>query len=138
MCALIVLSAYASRDNPNRESLQRTFRFDQQVGIAHVRGDTMEGCLAAANSSIKPGVKVTIADQPDKHFLNESRPMVETATVVELLSRDCDNYRLYTNEFSNSGPAYYRIRLDRAWKGNAYAFAIVQPSGAVVTSGASH
>ena len=52
---------------------------------------TTEGSLAIENPGIKPGVKITLADQPGEHFMNQATPLVDTATVVELLSQDCDN-----------------------------------------------
>jgi len=108
------------------------FRYEQQIGMASVNGT--EGCLAIINPSIKPGTMITLADQPGEHFINDATPIVETATVVELLPKDCDNSKMTTNEFGIA-PTYYRIRVDKEFKGNIYVFAIIPPSGPLTTSG---
>ena len=134
LCAITFLCGCSSQTDRNRESPQPAFRFDQQIGIANLQTDKT-GCLALANPSIKPGVKVTLVDQPGEHLANTTTPIIDTATVEELLSQACDDNHLLSNELSNSGPTYYRIRLDHEWKGNGYVFAIIPPSGAMTTSG---
>ena len=116
---LIVLSGCAR---------QLDFRYDQQIGVANIQGEKNEACLAIANPSIKPGTKLTLVLQGEE-------PIIDTATVAELLSQDCDNNHLSSTELSTSGPTYYRIRTDKQSKDGGYAFAILQPSGPVAIQG---
>jgi hypothetical protein len=118
--ALILTSTCGRRPVP-----EDLFRFDQQIGIANVHGT--DGCLAIADPSIAPGAKVILADQGAENLgFKESR--IGEGTVVERLSEDCDNRKLYSTELSVSGPAYYLIRQASEWNGNSYAFAIVDPA----------
>jgi hypothetical protein len=108
---------------------QNPFRYDQQIGVANVKRDTNDGCLALIDPNLKPGAKVTLVDQPAELLVNT--PGVNEASVVERLSKDCDNDHMASTEISVSGPTYYRIRTAKQWQGNAYAIAIAEPSGSV-------
>ena len=109
----------------------RSFRFDQQIGIARL-SEQREGCFAIANSSIQPNTKVVLADQGAEHELSETSRIAD-ALVGERID-NCDNNHLYSNEWSNAGPTYYRLRMTDEWKGNGYVVVIVPPAGSLVVN----
>ena len=100
--------------------------------MANVQFEKSEGCLAMASTAIQPGAKVTLVDQPLENAKVDASSIYE-ASVVERLSGDCDNSHMATNELRVEGPVYYRIRTAKpgSVSGNAYAIAIVEPSGPV-------
>jgi len=111
---------------------QSPFRYDQQVGIANLHGS--DGCLASANPAIDSGARITLVDQPAENLAFQT-PIIAEATMVERLKEDCDDQHMYTQEFSLSGPTYYRIRLKSDWSGNSYVFAILDPLRPVTANG---
>jgi len=116
---------------PPAVASKSSFNYDQQIGIANVH--ERDGCLAAANPSIKPGTKVTLVDQPSEHLAFDT-PAITEATVADVVP-DCDNHHLLSTELSLSGPTYYRLGLEKPWSGNDYVFAIIDPSGPVAVNG---
>ena len=131
VCMLIVTFGCS---RPSEPVSQNSFRYDQQIGVARIQLENSEGCLAVTDPSIKAGAKVTLVAQPIEKQSGET-PGINEATVVEHLSQDCDDHRMYTQELSDAGPAYYRIRTSEKWKGRGYVIAIVDPSGPITLNG---
>jgi hypothetical protein len=123
VCIVLVTSNCSRPPEP-----ASAFRFEQQIGIAHL-SQAREGCMAIANASIKPDTRVTLADQGAEHLLTEISSVTQAIAGERI--NECDGNHLYSTELSVSGPTYYRLHLMEEWKGNGYAFVIVDPSGPI-------
>jgi hypothetical protein len=133
LCIVILLAAIVAPGCSRQAEpvAQASFLYDQQIGLANVH--TIEGCLASASSSISPGTRVTLVDQPAQGLAFDM-PTVAEATIEEHVE-DCDSRHMLSMELSASGPTYYRLRLDSEWRGNDYVFAIIRSVGVVAAKG---
>jgi hypothetical protein len=96
------------------------------MGLARWHED--RGCLAVFNSSVTPGAKVALVDQP----ASAEPPSVKEASVVERLSQACDEGLSYANN-KGVAPSFYRVATaDGATPSTEIVFAILDPPGPLV------
>ncbi len=133
VCTFIVTSACARKSEPAAavdSTPQKPFSYEERVGMV-IMTDKSTGCLMVFNSSVNPGTKVVLVDQPDPNQFVD-KPSVNDASVVQPVPENCSDKPPEIDKNGKS-PSFYRIQTSvKEWEANDFVIGILEPPSPIV------